>query len=102
MLAVASLCSFGLLNGQYYVLQYVTGEPQKTRLVIAALVGAALAVIPVWLGWRAAARVLASDARWVATLARAAVVLGLVSVVLRLIIAVITAATDGPSSFGRF
>jgi hypothetical protein len=102
VLAVASLFGYGLLNGSAYLFQYVSGQPQKTRLVLAALLGAAFALVPVWLGWRAAARTLAADPRWVGTLARAAVVLGLISLVLRLVMAVIVAATSEPTGLGRF
>jgi EamA domain-containing membrane protein RarD len=103
VLAVASLCGFGLLNGSYYFLQYIQpADAQKTRVVLSALLGAAFALLPIWLGWRAGARVLTSDPRWVAAVARAAVVLGLISLVLRLVIAVIAAGTDEPSGFGRF
>ncbi|MCU1589826.1 MAG: hypothetical protein JWP11_1082 [Frankiales bacterium] len=102
VLSLVSLSGFGLLNGSYYFLPYInSAEGQKTRLVLAALLGALLALLPVWLGWRASARVLATDARWVATLARAAVMLGLLSLVLRLVLSVVTAAATDPSSIGR-
>jgi hypothetical protein len=97
VLGVATLFGFSLLNGSSYLFQYVAGEPQKTRIVLSALLGAVFAVIPVWLGWRAAARTLAGDPRWVGTLARVAVLLGLLSLVLRLVMAVIAAGSSDPS-----
>ena len=102
VLAVASLCGFGLLNGSYYFLQYAAGEPNKSRLVLSTLLGAAFALVPVWLGWRTSARLLETDDRWIATAARAAVVIGLLSLVLRLVLAVLAAGADAPTSFGRF
>jgi uncharacterized membrane protein len=102
VLGVATLWGFGLLNGSTFLFQYVAGEPQKTRLVLAAALGALFALAPIWLGWRAAARTLESDPRWVGTLARAAVLLGVIALVLRLVIAVIVAGSSEPVPLGRF
>lgn len=102
VLGVATLFGYGLLSGSTYLFQYVANEPQKTRVVLSALLGALLALLPIWLGWRAAARTLPGDARWIGTLARAAVLLGLLSLVLRLILAVIAAASGEPAPIGRF
>ena len=103
-LAVLSICGFGLLNGTTYLFTSLSAvETYRTRAVFAALLGAAFALLPVIIGWRASARVLSTDARWIATLARSAVLLGLISLVLRLVLAVIVAGTDDPRSvIGRF
>ena len=99
VLAVASIWGFGLLNGTSYLfLSFGPGDSIKTANVLSALLGAAFALLPVVLGWRASARVLDSDPRWVATAARAAVLLGLLAVVLRLVLAVLAAAADDPVS----
>lgn len=103
VLGVLSVGGFGLLNGTlYFFLSLDAGASYKTRSVLAALLGAAFALVPVVLGWRASARVLADDARWVATLARSAVLLGMVSLVLRLVLAVLVAGSHDPRSIGRF
>jgi hypothetical protein len=102
ILAIGSLSGYGLLSGSAYVFPYLSDGTDKTRLILSGLVGAALAVAPIWLGWRAAARTLVSDPRWVGMVARAAVLLGLISLVLRLVITVISAATSDPNGFGRF
>lgn len=97
VLAVLALYGFGLLSGTTYVFTALPGpESIKTRNVLAALLSAAFALIPVIVGWRASARVLASDPRWIATLARAAVVLGLLALVLRLVLAIVAAGTADP------
>jgi hypothetical protein len=99
VLAIASIWGFGLLNGSYYVFLSVgPGDSIKTANVLSALLGAALSLLPVVLGWRASARVLESDPRWVATAARAAVLLGLLAVVLRLVLAVLAAAAVDPTN----
>jgi hypothetical protein len=103
VLAIASFLSFGLMSGTTYVIPLVmdAAEDNSTRLVIATLVGAALAMAPVWLGWRASVRLLPDDPRWIGTLARSAVLLGLASGLLRLVVAFIQATQDGPSGFTR-
>jgi hypothetical protein len=99
VLAIASIWGFGLLNGSYYVFLSVgPGDSIKTANVLSALLGAALSLLPVVLGWRASARLLDSDPRWVATAARAAVLLGLLAVVLRLVLAVLAAAATDPTN----
>ena len=102
VLAIASFLSFGLMSGTTYVLPLLD-QPgdNKTRLVIGTLLGAALAMVPVWLGWRAAVRLLPDDPRWIGTVARSAVLLGLTSGVLRLVVAFIQATQDGPGDFTR-
>ena len=103
VLAIASFLCVGLMSGTTYVIPVLlsASEDNSTRLVIATLVGAAIAMVPVWLGWRANARLLADDPRWIGTLARSAVLLGLASFALRLVVAFIQAAQDGPSGFTR-
>ena len=101
VLAVASVFGFGLMNGTTYTAPFLTGGQSKTTLVIGLLVGAALALIPTWLGWRTTAQALPDDPRWVLALGRTALLLGLGSVALRLVIAVIQASHDGPSGFTR-
>jgi choline-glycine betaine transporter len=103
VLAIASFLSFGLMSGTTYVIPVLQDatEDNSTRLVVATLVGAALAMVPVWLGWRASVRLLSDDPRWIGTLARSAVLLGLASGLLRLVVAFIQATQDGPSGFTR-
>ena len=100
VLAIASFLSFGLMSGTTFVLP-LFDDPgdNKTEVVIGTLLGAALAMAPVWLGWRAAVRLLPDDPRWIGTLARSAVLLGLASGVLRLVVAFIQATQDGPGEF---
>lgn len=100
--AVASFFGFGVMNGSAYVVPFIHGgEDNSTRLVVGTLLGAALAMGPVGLGWRAVSRALSSDPPWVVSVARAAVLLGLASGLLRLVVAVVEAAHDGPSGFTR-
>ena len=97
VLACVSLLSAGVLNGGVYLYQSVPEEGSvRSHNVFAALLGAAFAIVPVILGWRASARVLESDPRWVPTLARAAVILGLTAAFLRLVLAVLAAGADSP------
>jgi uncharacterized protein YacL len=104
VLALMSMGGIGLVNGSYYLFTSISADTDyKTQNVAAALLGAAFALIPVALGWRASARVLETDPRWVATFARAAVILGLLSVVLRLVLAVIAASAHDPrAGIGHF
>jgi len=99
VLAVLSLAGFGLMNGAVYVQPLLTSDGQKTRVVVGALLGALLALVPVWLGWRVIARALPADPRWVVTAARTAMLLGLASAALRIVVAIIEASQDGPQSF---
>ena len=101
VLAVLSVAGFGLMNGSTYIAPLLTNEDQNGRLVFGLVVGAALALIPVALGWHAASRTLEDDAPWVVTLARTAMLLGLGSMVLRLVVAIIQATQDGPTGFVR-
>jgi len=102
VLAVLSFAGFGLMNGSAYVTPHVTNEPQTGRLVFGLVLGAALALVPVGLGWHAASRTLEDDPQWVAALARSAMLIGLASMLLRLVIAVIQASQDGVIGFVRF
>lgn len=105
VLAIVSLLGYGLLAGGLYFYFNASSDPDglRTRNVLAALLGAAFALLPVVIGWRASASVLPSDPRWVGALARAAVILGLLAVVLRLVLAVLAAAaTDTGSRFVTF
>lgn len=102
VLAILSFAGFGLMNGSAYVTPHLTNDPQTGRLVFALVVGAALALVPVGLGWHAASRTLEDDPQWVATLARSAMLIGLASMLLRLVIAVIQASQDGSISLVRF
>ena len=102
VLALASVFSFGLLNGTTYIVPFlddVSDNGNKTALVLGPVVGAGLALVPVWLGWLASARSLPDDPRWVVALARSAVLLGLLSGLLHLVVAVFMAAHDGPTGF---
>jgi hypothetical protein len=103
VLAVGSLFAFGVMNGTTYVYPSLTGIDGRdnTPYVLATMLGAGLALLPVWLGWRASSRSLETDARWVVVLARAAIILGLTSGALRLVVAVVQAAHEGPSLFSR-
>ena len=103
VLAVLSIGGFSLLNGTTYLFVELSAEDNyRTRSVLAALLGAAFALLPIVLGWRASARVLVTDAKWIATLARTAVLLGLLSLLLRLVLAVIAAGSHDPRGVGRF
>lgn len=103
VLAVASLFGFGVMNGSAYVIPFfnTADGDNSTRLVIGTVLGAVLAMIPVWLGWRAVSRSLPGDPGWVISMARAAMLLGLASGLLRLVVAFVEAAHDGPSGFTR-
>ncbi len=102
-LAIGSLFGFGVMNGSAYVIPFLgtVGGDNSTRLVIGTVLGAVLAMVPVGLGWRAAARTLPGDPGWVTTVARTAMILGLTSGLLRLVVAFVEAAHDGPSGFTR-
>ncbi|MBK5306813.1 MAG: hypothetical protein JJD92_09025 [Frankiaceae bacterium] len=102
VLAVASVFGFGLLSGSTYSVPFIDGvsnDGNKAALVTGTILGAVLALIPAWLGWRASSRSLPADPRWVVVLARSAVVLALTSGFLHLVVAVLQAAQDGPSGF---
>jgi hypothetical protein len=101
--AIGSFFGFGLMNGTAYVIPLLStlGDDNGNRLVAGTLVGAALALLPVWLGWRATSRLLDTDPAWAGVLARTAIILGLASGVLRLVVAVVEAANDGPTGFTR-
>ncbi|MDT7536865.1 MAG: hypothetical protein QOI82_450 [Actinomycetota bacterium] len=97
VLSLLSMTGIGVLNGAAYVFTSLSSETDyKSRNIVAALLGAAFALLPVVLGWRVSARVLDSDARWVATFARAAVILGLLALTLRLVLAVVAATAHDP------
>jgi hypothetical protein len=100
-LAVLSLAGFGLLNGSTYIHPLLTADNDRTRLVLGALLGAVLALVPVWLGWRVISRSLPSDPGWAMTLARSAMLLGMASAVLRVVAAVIEASQSGAVVFPR-
>src|SRR3954468_10498966 len=102
VLAVLSFAGFGLMNGSAYISPLITGEDQNGRVVFALVLGAALALLPLGLGWHAASRTLDDDPPWIATLARSAMVLGLGSMALRLVIAIIQSAQEGATGFVRF
>jgi hypothetical protein len=105
VLAVVSLLGYGLLAGglYFYFSTPSAADDLRTRNVLASVLGAVFALVPVVLGWRASARTLPSDARWVGPLARAAVLLGLIAVVLRLVLAVLAASSgDAGSRFVTF
>jgi hypothetical protein len=100
VLAVASICGFGLVQGATYIVPFLdrmSEDGNKTALVLGPIVGAGLALVPVWLGWLASARSLPDDPRWVVALARSAVLLGLLSGLLHLLVAVFMAAQEGPT-----
>ena len=97
VLSCVSLFGAGVLNGGLYLYQSIpTDDSIRSRNVVAALLSAAFALVPLILGWRASARVIDSDPRWVPTLARAAVIIALLSAFLRLVLAVLAAGSDNP------
>ena len=97
VLALISVCGFGLLNGSNYIAPFFAETEHRWLLgILGALGGAVLALVPLVLGWRVHARLLPTDARWIAVLARAAVILALISVVLRLVLTVLAAAAPDP------
>lgn len=100
VLAVVSLVGLGLLNGSPYLPQaFSAGEPLQRTLVTAALLGAALALLPLALG-AVALRRLPDDSGW-RPFAGAGVLVAGVSVLLRLAIAART-ATDDAVQFMQF
>jgi hypothetical protein len=99
--AVVSFAGFGLMNGSSYIAPFLTGEEQNGRLVLGLVLGAALALLPVGLGWHSASHTLDDDPAWIGTLARSAMVLGLASMALRLVVAIIQASQEGPTGFVR-
>jgi hypothetical protein len=97
VLSLLSVTGIGVLNGAAYAFTSLSSATDyKSRNIVAALLGAAFALLPIVLGWRVSARVLDTDPRWVATFARAAVVLGLLALVLRLVLAVVAASAHDP------
>lgn len=103
-LAICSFFGFALLSGSTYTLPFVSAlsdDGTKTAVVLGAVLGALLALIPAWLGWRASSQSLPTDPRWVVVLARSAVILALTSGLLHLVVAVLQAAQDGPARFNR-
>ena len=86
VLGAISLTGFGLMNGSAFVPQlYASTGPDVTRAVIAALVGAGLALLPLGVGVAALRRLPeGSSSR---ALAGAGILLAAVSVVLRLVVA---------------
>jgi hypothetical protein len=104
VLSIVATTGLGVLNGTAYVFTSLSAESEfKTRNVLAAVLSAGFALIPIVLGWRVSARVLDSDPRWVSALARAAVILGLLALVLRLVLAVVAAgASDPRPNFSSF
>jgi hypothetical protein len=98
VLAVCSFTGFGLMNGTPYIAPFLNSPTERKTLVAGAIVGAALALVPVIVAWRVIARTLDDDPPWIVTLARTAVILGLASSVLRLFIAVLTAFQDDPGA----
>jgi hypothetical protein len=104
VLALSSVFSWGLLDGNAYTIPFVDGlsdNGNKTALVMGPVIGAVLSLVPVWMGWLASARLLADDPRWIVVTARSAVVLGLASGLLHLVVAVLMAAQDGPLGISR-
>jgi len=100
VLAVSSLLGFGLLNGSSFLPFNDTADQGRTA-VLAGLLGAALALLPVGLGLRAVAVLDDDDPDWTALLARASVVVAAVSIVLRLVVTLVQATTDS-GGFVRF
>jgi hypothetical protein len=99
VLAGVSVLGLGLLNGSPYLPPSFEGPPQSSSLVQAALLGAALALVPAALGVLALRR-LPDDAPSRAV-AGAGVLVALVSCVLRLVLAV-RASTDDATPFLQF
>ena len=95
LLAVVSLLGVGLLNGSPYLPQSFDGTPPgRSSLVVTALLGAGLALLPAGLGTWALLRLPeGSPAR--ATAGAGVLIAGL-SVVLRLVLAARTASNDSP------
>ncbi len=98
LLATVSLLGVGLLNGSPYLPPSFDGTPPEgSILVLTALLGAGLALLPVGLGaWSLLRLPEGSPAR---ATAGAGVLVAGVSVVLRLVLAARTAADDGAPYF---
>lgn len=99
VLGTLSLGGFGLLNGANYVLPFTEGQSSTTRTVLAGLLGAALALVPVVLGSVASRRTHPGDPAWVPRLAQAAVLVGGIAVVLRLVATSAAAAQVADAGF---
>ena len=94
VLATVALLGIGLLNGVTYLPpSYDQGPPEQGTLVATALLGAALALLPVALGVWALRRL--PDGSPSRGTAGAGVLLAAVAVVLRLVIAVQASSSDG-------
>jgi len=100
-LGLASLLGFGLLSGQVLLaLSAEPGPPSQTLQVLASLLSAGLAAVPLLLGLEATRLLLDDDPLWVSAVARAAVVLSAVAVLLRLGHVLVQALADSPSYLG--
>lgn len=103
-LAICSFFGYALLSGSTYTLPFAVAlgnNDNKGVIVTGSVLGAVLALIPAWLGWRASSRSLDTDPRWVAVLARSAIILALGSGLLHLVVAVLQAAQEGSAGFSR-
>ena len=99
VIASLSLGGFGLLNGSNYVLPLTQGMSSTARTVLAGLLGAALALVPVVLGVMARGRTRPGDPAWVARLAQAGVLLGGAAFVLRLVATAVSAVQVADSGY---
>ena len=101
VLAVVSVLGIGLLNGSPYLpsLFSADGPTDSSVLVLAALLGAALALLPVALGVVALRRLPVDSAS--RTTAAAGVLVAAVSFVLRVVLAVRNAVDDS-AQFTQF
>lgn len=97
-LAVAALLGgFGLLSGSIVLALTDASQPSQAANVLAALLGAALAAIPLLMGLEAVRNLLEDDPLWVSALARASVLLGGIVVLLRLAHTLVYLLGDGPA-----
>jgi len=94
-LSLSALFGFGLLSGSILLSVY-DGPPSEGRQIAAALLGAALAGIPMLMGLDATRHLLDDDPVWVSAVARAAVLLGGLVILLRLAHTLVAVLSDNP------
>ncbi|CAN5201133.1 hypothetical protein BH24ACT10_BH24ACT10_08520 [soil metagenome] len=99
VLGTLSLSGLGLLNGGSYIFPLSLGVASTTRLVLAGLLGAALALAAAVLGVVALHRAHPGDPGWVSRLAAAGALLAGTACVLRLVATGLAALQVGDTGY---
>jgi hypothetical protein len=102
VMATCSLLGLGVLNGSTF-LDATWNLPEEVRAhppEVVTLLGAALAVLPLYLGWKATRSATNRDG-WAAVVGRSAMLVALVSLLARLALAA-AQVNGGGGSFSRF